>query len=386
MILYICYHNPFGTRGGGAIASHAYLRAFAEICNGELDLMCSSELRGQVCSDINYNHIYFAPERSKLQKIFSILTGHMNRYVSTVKELLSQKPYTYNLVVFDHSNIAGPLVEFVNKFGVKTVTIHHNYEKEYFSDNNHGFYRHFFLHHVIRWEKIAYKKSSLNLFLTKHDMNTFSRVYGLSMGKNIVIGAFEYHDYKAPKIHPRKDNRLTFVITGSLGNYQTIDAICYFFTELYPYMPNDCKILVSGRNPSFKVIEICRKFENVVLIPDPSDMNEVVSLADIYICATRIGGGLKLRLMDGLKNGLPVITHACSARGFDIFENLQVFKVYNNPKEFGNKLSELLNIHKTGSVEKRIVMNLYKEYFSYEAGVRRLKKIIMEFIDKHHFA
>ena len=101
-------------------------------------------------------------------------------------------------------------------------------------------------------------------------------------------------------------------------------------------------------------------------------MNEVVSQADIYLCATRTGGGLKLRIMDGLKNGLPVITHVCSARGFDIFENEVFFKSYSTPLEFYTSVLELMKLKNN----KKDIQNIYKKHFSYEAGVDRLKRIL----------
>ena len=376
MVLYICYHNPFGTRGGGSMASHAYLRAFCEIYNGQLDLICSSAVKDEVSKDIKCRDILFVNERSIKDKMLSIFTGYMNRYVSFTKNWLKRNHHQYDMVVFDHSNIAGTLVKMANNLGLKTVTIHHNYEKEYFRDNNHGLYRMLFLHHVIRLERIAYKESLLNLFLTKQDLHMFNDVYGISNGHSEVLGAFEYENYSIPEGCPKKDDDLTFIITGSLGNYQTEDAVSYFFKDLYGYLPADCRVIIAGRNPSRKVIECCQKHSNVKLIPNPDNMNDVISMATIYICPTRIGGGLKLRVMDGLKNGLPVITHVCSARGFDAFEKEQIFKSFSTPQEFKTGLSELIDLSKTGLYSKERVQNIYKKHFSFESGKDRLRQIV----------
>lgn len=356
------------------MASHGYLRAFCEYANGQLDLICSSSLKSEARDDIRCQNIYFVEERSRIERLMSIFTGYMNRYVSFTKELLSKHPNKYSLVVFDHSNIAGTLIDTVNSLKIKSVTIHHNYEKEYFSDNNHGFYKLFFLNHVIRWERKAYLKSDLNLFLTKQDLIKFQEVYGKGRGKCSVIGAFEYKNYTIPTTYPKINDTLTFVITGSLSNFQTTDAVSYFFSDLYSTLPTDCKIIVAGRNPSAKVIELCNVHNNVELIPNPQNMDEVVSRADIYICATRIGGGLKLRVMDGLKNGLPVITHICSARGFDAFVGEPVFKIFSTSGEFKKGVFELITLCKSGDFNKCLIQNIYKKHFSFESGLERVKK------------
>lgn len=374
MVLYICYHNPFGTKGGGSLASHAYLRAFGEFFKGELDIICSSSVESEKTDDIECKNVLYVPERSRKEKWKSVFTGYMNRYVPYTKKWLKEHPQKYDYVVFDHSNISGALVGHVKALGIKTITIHHNYEKEYFSDNNHGLYKLLFLHHVVRWERIAYRYSDLNLFLTRQDMAMFRRVYGLEQGRSFVGGAFEYKNYSAPQVYSRLEKELTFVITGSLSNYQTTDAVGYFFSELYRYLPDDCRVIIAGRNPTKKVLDLCGMYKNVRVIPNPVDMDEVVSQADIYICATRIGGGLKLRVMDGLKNGIPVITHACSARGFDAFENEPVFKVFDSPKEFESGLKDLIALCESGDYGKERIKEIYRNHFSFESGLERLKQ------------
>jgi glycosyltransferase involved in cell wall biosynthesis len=374
MILYICYHNPFGSKGGGVLASHAYLRAFCELFNGQLDLICASSVENEVSEDIKCHKIIYVDERSRKEKILSVFTGYMNRYVSFTKNWLKEHPNKYNYIVFDHSNISGTLVKTANSLGIKTITIHHNYEKEYFSDNNRGLYRLLFLHHVIKWERKAYRNSDLNLFLTKQDQSTFERVYGHQRGKSFVGGAFEYNNYSLPSVYPRSEKKLSFVITGSLSNYQTTDAITYFFSDLYGYLPLDCRVIIAGRNPSKKVLDLSNQHKNVIVIPNPEDMDEVVSQADIYICATRIGGGLKLRVMDGLKNGLPVITHVCSARGFDAFEDEPVFKKFNSPEEFDRGLTELIKLCQSGQYNKGRIQEIYRKHFSFDAGLKRLEQ------------
>lgn len=378
MFLYICYHNPFGDKGGGAVASHAYFRAFCDYTNGDIDLICSHTLSGEVSKDIKCHEILFVPDRNRLQKMMSAFNGYMNRYVEFTMELLMHHKGKYEAVVFDHSNIAGPLIDVAKKLGLKTITIHHNYEREYFSDNNHGLYKLIYLRYVKKWEKMAYEKSDLNLFLTGDDMSTFRKVYKNSVGRCAVIGAFEYKDYEQPRVYMRSDKRLTFAITGSLVNHQTTDAIDYFFSDLYKFLPTNCVILIAGRNPTSIVKSLCESHTNVILIPDPKDMNEVVSQADIYICATRIGGGLKLRVMDGLKNGLPVITHRCSARGFDAFYGSNVFKIFDDERDFNDKLFELLEMYRKGEISKTKTLKIYKDNFSYAAGLNRLSTILNE--------
>lgn len=380
-ILYICQHDPFATTSGGGMASHAYLRAFSDIADGHLDLICADIVKDTHVSfdpKIHTKEIFFVPERSRLAKYLSIFTGHLNRYIPYVRRYLKNNHSKYSTVVFDHSSIAGPLVELANSYGLRTITIHHNYEKDYYSDNYSKIAKLCFLHHVVSWEKKAFINSNLNLFLTEQDKKVFYKNYGYPIGKSFVIGVFEYGDLKIVKIpeSPIKITNIQLVITGSLCTSQGVDGIVYFFKELYPKIPQNINIVIAGRNPKSIVEQLCASHENVNLIPNPDDMEKVIQNGNIYICPTRVGGGLKLRLMDGLKLGLPVITHKCSARGYDIFKDSPFFKVYSTPDEFSKCLDELISMYLNGQVTKKSVQDTYISTFTYNKGLERLKLII----------
>lgn len=373
--LYISYHGPFVNVGGGGMASHAYLRAFADVFQGNIDLIVADIANGKD-NNITLSEVYPVPERSKLSKLLSVFTGQMHRYSDYVKKLLRSNPDKYTHIVFDHSCIGGTLIKKVKKYGLKTITIHHNYEKEYYYDNSCFLSRVLFLHHVIRNERRAYKLSNLNLFLTGQDLKTFVLEYGSSNGVSYVLGTFEYQNYIQQLVNEKNDSQLTFSITGSLCTHQGMDGLRYFFSELYPSLPKNCKVIVSGRNPTQELKGLCDLYGNVELIPNPEDMSEIINKADVYICPTRIGGGLKLRVMDGLKLGLPVITHVCSSRGYDAFFDTGCFEIFSTPSEFEKSIDKIISKIESGNLNKAQVQKIYKNVFSYDAGYQRLSMIM----------
>jgi len=107
-------------------------------------------------------------------------------------------------------------------------------------------------------------------------------------------------------------------------------------------------------------------------------MHAAISKANIYICPTSVGGGLKLRIMDGLKAGLPVLTHIVSERGYDEFKKAGVLFSYFNKGNFEENLINLMDLYNAGNIIKDKIINIYNSVFSYDAGVRRLKAILLK--------
>jgi len=76
--------------------------------------------------------------------------------------------------------------------------------------------------------------------------------------------------------------------------------------------------------------------------------------------------------MDGLRWGLPIVTHAVSARGYDAFKDAGCLFAYNNKEEFADVLWRL----KSTVFDKKQVQTLYNSIFSFDVGVEKVKKII----------
>ena len=375
-ILFICKDNPFGW-GGGNYATHAYLKALSDLSDGNIDVFISKGLK--IDPELKVRRYYETPERGVFSRLLSFFTGHLHRHVEAVSRRLHEADSDYDLIVFNNSKTSTGLLNLAKKKGIDVVTIHHNVELEFVRDNTtNPILRKIMLHHVTNAERMSYLYSDYNLFLTQQDMNAFHRLYGESKGKEGVIGAFEVKELPEWKTKKVDLNHLVFAITGSLCTVQGVDGICYFFEELYKYIPKGAGVIISGRQPTKIVFDLCNKYENVRLVANPADMADIINQADIYLCPTRLGGGLKLRVMDGLKLGIPVLSHSCSARGYDAFLEGDYLTVFSNAEEFGKALEKQVKMLKEGRLGRKEVRRRYEELFSYEAGYKRVKTILYE--------
>ena len=372
-ILFVNKDNPFGV-GGGDFATHAYLLAFSELCNGNIDVYLRDGIKTN--DSIKANFI-IVPERSIFARIKSLFTGHLHRNVNAVRKRLAEG-VRYDYCVFNNSKTSTGLIRQVRDLGIKTITIHHNVEPEFVRDNTPNWlHRTLLMHLVKKAERTAWQLSDYNLFLTRQDLQTFKSLYGENHSINGIIGTFEYNPMPEIKLKERDPQHLTISITGTLCLQQGIDGIRYFFDELYQYLPEGAKVIISGRQPTEEVKALCSCHgNNVQLIPNPDDMSEVINKADIYLCPTRLGGGLKLRVMDGLRLGLPVIVHSCSARGYDELAGSDCLSVFDSKEEFASELQKLVEKIQNGTIRRDYIRQRYEEVFSYQAGLRRLKAIL----------
>ena len=375
-ILYILKHDPWAI-GGGAYACRMYLTAFRSLFkDAEIDvLICDNCMNHQPLDWANKCNFIAVPPRRNLSLFMFPFTGIMHRHQKVAKRLLKKNKYDY--CIFDHNHIAGSLVDYVPNY-TKTLVIHHNVEQNYFRDNSTSFVsKYVILPYVIRWEKNAYEHCDYNIFLTKEDMFEFKKLYGVNKGKNSVIGIFDVLPF-LPNANTTNVSSPTIVISGSLDNFQNLDGIRYFINDLYPHIPDYVKIIISGKNPKEEIISLVSGKNNISLIPNPDNMNKVIQMGNIYICATRLGSGIKVRIADGLRNGLPVIAHQVSARGYSDYVEKGVFYPFSTPKEFDYAINHVIKKYYDGKWNRQEIIAMYQCFGSLSAGIQKLRSLLLE--------
>lgn len=374
-ILYILKHNPWGI-GGGCYACRNYMDAFMDVFHGaDFDFCICEEYLKDRDTDYPENVRFIGVKsRSRLSKLLSPVTGLLHRHQDKARRLLRSGEYDY--CVFDESGIAGSLVEVAKKYGVKTIVINHNYQVEYSRDNIKSWLkRQLILPVVERCERVSYLNCDYNIFLTEEDMIKFKDVYGTSVTKSFVGGCFlrKRDEIKSDGLKPFNNDRLKIIISGTMGNVQNLDGLNYFLDELYPMLPDNIDVVMTGKNPPDSLIRKVEPFSNIEIIANPENILEIVEQCDIFLCPTRLGGGMKLRLMDGFRCGLPIIAHKVSARGYGEFLKQGMMYVFEDSVSFNRNFYFLISRINNEEINKEDIVLVAKDVFSFKRVVKRIK-------------
>ena len=83
--------------------------------------------------------------------------------------------------------------------------------------------------------------------------------------------------------------------------------------------------------------------------------------------------------MDGLKLGMPILTHEVSARGYEQYRKFKWFQVYNDKQSFAAGLRKIVSLIELNGNLRNEIKTEYNNYFSFENGNRRFIKCIESF-------
>lgn len=367
--LFVVY-TYLGGHGGGVYAERAHVNLFAALSEKMTILYPYKE--GEKLKGVNTEGVELIPvedKRSKLHKLIDLLFGKVHRYKLDATFFDKNR---FDVVVFDNSVVSSRLLKRFNKVGVKTITIHHNYQIEYLLGDGA---RSILLPNLFwTWiyEGQAVRGSNLNITLTQQDAELLQKHYSMKASFE-VLGVFEYNEMPPLEL-PDEQRGHRYVITGSLSFKQTEDSLIKWIEEYYPILLNEdpeAKLTIAGSNPSTRLARIVTN-AGINIIASPPDMTPILLGADYYLCPTDRGGGLKLRNLDGLKYGLPVLTHKVSLRGYEKMETLGLVLSYGNIREFTAGLKKMKQIN----YSKREIHQKYQEQYNFTNGVLHMRDIL----------
>lgn len=378
-ILFIASES-INLKSGGGLANKAFLHSLLRHFPEQVDVIQLAHSE----EDKDKPHYFYVPALCKRKQLFQAFRGHFHRLYSWMPKFLKQHGDEYSHCIMNQS-FYGDLIPIISSYGIKVAVIHHNYEVRYQMDNKlpatlYGLTPYF----VRRNERMALSLSSLNLFLTESDYRTISEVYSCINKNHAIIGMYEPESTPVNKVGAKTLPQNILAICGSLDNRQTESSIHEFFDKYYNIICDifnqDFQLVITGRNPGQYIQSVTASYKNVKLIPNPPHIEDVLCSAGIFICPVNCGSGLKLRIMDGLRLGMPILTHKISANGYEPFFSYPWFRVYDDITSFRNGLEQIIKVMKNQNIKDEIIGKYYSQ-FSFCNGDKRFLAALSSFIN-----
>lgn len=259
----------------------------------------------------------------------------------------------------------------------RAVVLHHNFEPDYHADSHAGellggFYLRAARHAVSR----AFRDAALNLFLSREDMDKTRTLFGEPSGNAAVLGVFEPI---VPLKHHRasEESVIRILISGNLSvrkGYLGTTEMLRAATECRPKLGSRVNFLVAGRDPTTEMKALADG-AFIQVIANPVSIDHVAQSCDIYLNPNYTGSGVKVRNLDGLRNGLPVFCRAENAAGFSEL-GAPSFQTFSSAADGLAQIEKLDPAVVKSDRMRHDVWRAYAERFDLRVGVARLKRLL----------
>jgi polysaccharide biosynthesis protein PslH len=371
-VLFLTAHLPYPPASGGRrrefelitrLGKHFRIHLCSLAFEPEIDNLNSRYLE-PYCASINLLRVSNSTQ----------ITGHTQRHPSLMNKYYSQDGvHRISQLLRDRH------IEMVHLEGyylmqllpidlaLPVVLVEHNIEysldlqRMFLSRSTEEFlsnWREYYL--TFLWERTFWRRATKVVTLTSEDTVTIRRIEPQVEVQTIPNGID--HEPNIFKLHSagRWDNAVDsnylFMRNGKCPSvlfvcnfaYEpNVDAAIYFSNCIFPLIlnkvPNTILFLV-GNSPPPQVLALMNNNNDIsshIKVTGYVDsINPFYAAAEVVVCPLRIGGGIKVKILEALKAGKAIVSTSIGAQGLNL--NSRALCICDNASDFANSVIRLL--------------------------------------------
>jgi glycosyltransferase involved in cell wall biosynthesis len=221
------------------------------------------------------------------------------------------------------------------------------------------------LNSVREQEEKCWEKSDVLLYPSIDEVNVLRAKYPHSRIGVLPIECrpdTEINEAMTPNSFGER-NELLFV--GGFSHLPNRDAVLWFLNEVKSLIVDkfpDLKIIIAGNAPTG---EIKSKASNQVVITghvSEAELQELYNKARVIIAPLRVGAGVKGKVVEALRMGVPIVTTTIGVQGLPGHE--AAISVADNPADFTKAVLDLLQDKALWQRHRDAGLKYYRENFS----------------------
>ena len=315
-------------------------------------------------------------------------SGTRYKYVTFAKSIASARPYS--ALIYRSQEFRNSIVDIIEKesmdllysdtlglsddvlkrINIPRILNHHNIESD-------------MMYRRARKERNRIKKALM--FYEAYKIKAYEKKYCHLYSKNIVVSDLDKARLSRinPEanievvengvncsyfgFHPRKENGAELIFTGGLDWYPNLDAMVFFCKKVWPKLSAEIpgiRLTIIGKNPGTELDGIAEKHKNIFIKGFVPDVREYMKKASIFICPIRDGGGTKLKILDAMAQGVPIVSSTLGCEGIDAIDGTHLL-IANKPDDYLSAVKDLIgNLEKQNKLAAN-AYNLVKDKYSY---------------------
>lgn len=181
---------------------------------------------------------------------------------------------------------------------------------------------------TLKWERLMWKRATVCVALTNEDKIAMERLESnidvrmipngsdpqkkIDLASTLLSNSFEHSVIS--------DNCPSILFVGNFAYDPNIDAALYFSRHIFPLILKDVpdvKLFLVGNAPP---PEICSLTSNkqIEVTGRVASLIPFYKHADVVVCPLRIGGGVKVKVLEALGFGKAIVSSSVGAQGLDL--------------------------------------------------------------------
>jgi len=289
------------------------------------------------------------PFRKKREKKGLFCKFTINKF----QQILRNK---YDYIVYTRS-FNNKFAEICKEEKVKQICL----VEDIFSINQYQNNKEFALGKAFEEEFKFFEKMNKLIFISQNEKLFFDSVLDT---ENHLIP----HFLSSKTMSPNK--KIYDICYVASNNHHNTKSIKWWLKNVYPKLDKKLKIIFVGK--ICERIKEKENYKNIEFINFVENLDAIYSKSKVAICPMLTGTGLKIKIVEALSFGLPIV---CTNKGAVGFDNKGSCLIENDAINFAKTIQKLIKDKKLYNKQSKLSLKVFNDNFSKEKIYKKLNKI-----------
>ena len=404
-VLFLMPQIPFPPHQGTTIRNFNLLAQLAE--HHAIDLLCFAEPSGeaeqvgplnQLCNDVR---LVPAPQRSVWKRIQSLAVTSLPdmalRLSSPVFESVLadvMRTGTYDIVQVEGIEM-GPYLLWLRRWidalpgpekRPRIVFEDHNAEyvlqqRAYETDRHHvrrwvgAAYSWIQWHRLRQYETAVCRSADAVVAVSDADAAALETLVP-GLRPVVVPNGVDLLRYDPARVDALPLGSKVLLFTGKMDFRPNVDGVLWFCDEVWPQIRQrtpDAHFFIVGMDPHPRLDRL-RGLPGVTLTGYVDDVLPYFAAAAVYVVPLRVGGGTRLKVLEAMAMGLPIVSTGLGSEGLGL-ESGQEAMLADTPSDFAVAVVELLQKKSAGKKLGETAQRFVRQRYDWGAIAPRLEDL-----------
>lgn len=197
------------------------------------------------------------------------------------------------------------------------------------------------------------------------------------------VDAQYYSPAEIAKVQPDSRGmslRSTLLFVGSMDYHANIDAVRWFVHDMWPQISKmypDLRFVIAGRDPALEIRRL--QSDRIHVTGTIDDVRPYYAQARAVIVPLRVGSGTRLKILEAMASGVPVVSTSVGAEGIDVSDGVHLL-IGNNVPELVSAVDRIFSSPETRARLIEAALNRVKSKYDWSVVGKELFSIYADLL------
>lgn len=229
------------------------------------------------------------------------------------------------------------------------------------------------------YERAVARRAAMEIVCGPDDDVFLRRYVKSKMPVSVLVNGVDLDYFRPESSNSQRSEKPTLIFCGAMDYNPNIDALRWYFQEIHEPLRKlvpDLEVLIVGKGPSAE-IRAHGKLLNVTVTGSVPDVRPYYRRAWLQIVPLRIGGGTRLKIVESLAIGTPVVSTTIGAQGLNLQHGKDIL-LADCSEDFVRETARALRDLELRKSLEQAGLNTARSRFSWTTLGHKLNKVYAE--------